>query len=279
MISERTLKLTLEYNGARYHGWQVQPNAVTIQGELEACLARILGKPHRVHGSGRTDAGVHARAQVAHLNTRHGMSVGTLLKAMNATLTRDISVLAIEEMVPDFHARFSRHHKRYVYTIWNDPVRSVFWDAFSWHIPRPLDWSSISEACTLIVGQHDFSAFRAADCSARSPIRTILRCVTIPQDAPRWQIAFEGTGFLKQMVRTLVGTLVDVGIGRRSLDDFRAILHGRDRGQAGKTAVARGLCLEWVHYELSCRGDAVRGEEAGGGMLSRDDKGAVSGAD
>lgn len=251
-LAERTLKLTLEYDGTAYMGWQLQPRVPTIQGELESRLERILGKPHRVHGAGRTNAGVHARGQVAHLHTQHPMTAETLKKALNALLPPDIVVRALEQVPATFHARFQEHRKLYAYQLWLRPERSPFMARYAWHLPKGLDLLAMQQALTLLEGTHDFGAFRAADCGAQHAVRT-LYAARVVQHAPAGlvKIELEGNGFLKHMVRNIVGTVVEVGQGRRSLASFAEVFEGRARTRAGKTAPAEGLWLEWVAYGAS----------------------------
>lgn len=244
----RTLKLTLEYNGTAYQGWQLQPGVATIQGELELRLQRILGSAHRVHGSGRTDAGVHARGQVAHFYTVHPMPLTELKRALNATLPRDIAVSALEEAAPDFHARYTPHLKRYAYQFWTRPERSPFLEPFSWHLLRGLEPELMARAGQVLVGTHDFSAFRAADCGAKTAVRTITALRVQELQPQLYVLQVEGPGFLKHMVRNIVGSLVEVGQGRRPEAWIQELLLGRDRARAARTAPARGLWLEWVQY-------------------------------
>ncbi len=244
----RTLKMVLEYDGSAYHGWQVQPTGPTIQGELETRIRAILGGAHRVQGAGRTDAGVHARAQVAHFETEHPMSPAELQRALNATLPRDIVILALEEVFPGFHARKDALWKRYAYHLLDGPVRSVFWDRYAWHIVRPLDIAAMQHAAEAALGPHDFSAFCAAGCDITNRVRRIERIDIVPGSHRIRRIVVTGDGFLRHMVRILVGTLVDVGRGRTSPEEFRDILAGRDRKSAGRTAPAKGLFLEQVGY-------------------------------
>lgn len=245
----RTLKLTLEYDGTHYQGWQLQASAPTIQGELEARLTRILGRLHRVHGAGRTDAGVHARGQVAHIYTEHRMPVSELHRALNATLPRDIAIVALEDAPLGFHSRFTPHTKRYTYQFWTRPERSPFFDAFVWHQHKGLNFEGMQRASEALVGLHDFSSFRAADCSAKDALRRVSAIRFVERQAHLWAVEVEGPGFLKHMVRNIVGALTEVGLGRRPEEWIGELLEKRDRRLAARTAPARGLCLEWVRYE------------------------------
>ena len=254
----RTLKLVLEYDGSAYHGWQVQPHGSTIQGELETRLRTLLGRFHRVHGAGRTDAGVHAIGQVAHFRTDHPMETGTLQRALNATLPRDIAVLSVEEVAPGFHARKSALSKQYAYHILNRRTRAVFWDRYAWHIMKPLQVRPMEEAARELVGTHDFSAFCATGCDIDDRVRTIHDLVLVRREGGLLRLEVRGNGFLRHMVRILVGTLVEVGLGKRTPDDVRRVLASADRRLAGKTAPARGLCLERVTYESPTTGVPAR---------------------
>jgi tRNA pseudouridine38-40 synthase len=246
----RTIKLTTEYDGTNYVGWQRQPNGVSIQGLLEDALAPLEGAPVAVHGAGRTDAGVHALAQVASatLTTRHDSP--TLFRALNAVLPDDVRVLAVEEAAPDFHARFSAVAKTYEYRIVNAPIVSAFGYRFAWHIPQPLDVAAMREAAARLTGRHDFAAFQGAGSAVASTERTVERV--------EWEdgggidrplvLRITGDGFLRHMVRNIVGTLVEIGVGRWEAGRMPALLEGRDRAQAGPTAPPRGLFLAGVRY-------------------------------
>lgn len=258
LACKRTLKLVLEYDGTDYMGWQLQPRVPTIQGELEARLERILGGPHRVHGSGRTDAGVHARGQVAHFQTEHRMTVDAMKKALNALLPPTLVVKVLEEVPSTFHARFQAHHKQYAYQLWLRPERSPFYARYAWHHPRGLELGAMQRALTELEGTHDFGAFRAADCVAPHAVRTLYAARVVTTTEPGLvRIELEGNGFLKHMVRNIVGTVVEVGQGRRTHDAFVEVFRGRDRTRAGKTAPAHGLCLEWVAYAAEQEGAEV----------------------
>ncbi|MBI4390142.1 MAG: tRNA pseudouridine(38-40) synthase TruA [Nitrospinae bacterium] len=244
----RKLKLVLEYDGSRYHGWQVQPNGVSIQEVLQKTVERITKQETCVIGSGRTDAGVHAEGQVAHFSTESNMTGRQFLKALNSLLPRDIVVSRVEEAAPDFDARRSAAGKKYRYTILNRDYPSAFAYSRSWYIPFSLDVEAMRQAARHLVGRHDFSAFRAGNCEARSPVREILS-LDIRREAGAFIVfEFEGNGFLKYMVRNIVGSLVEVGKGRMAPDRIREILESRDRTKAGPTAQPQGLCLVEVYY-------------------------------
>ncbi len=243
----RRFKLILEYEGTAYHGWQVQPGLPTIQGVLQATLSRIAGVPVEVTGAGRTDAGVHALGQVASFAADLRLDPLTLRKALNATLPGDIVVCRVEEAPPDFDARRSARSKNYRYTLLRRDYRSAWLGRHSLYVPYPLDVEAMAEAARALIGTHDFSAFRAGTCTAATPVRTVL-------DAS-WRAAgdllhFEITAnaFLQHMIRIILGTLLEVGRGKRTPSEVAMILASRERRCAGNTALPHGLCLVEVHY-------------------------------
>ena len=246
----RNLKLILQYDGTNYVGWQRQSSGTSIQGLLEDALAPIAGGHVTVHGAGRTDAGVHALAQVASVALGGALDPMTLARALNAVLPADVRVLSVEEVAPDFHARFSALGKVYEYRIVNAPIVSPFLSRYAWHITQPLDLEAMRCASIGLVGTHDFAAFQGAGSVVSSTDRTIRRLEWADRggyDLPL-VMRIEGDGFLRHMVRNIVGTLVEVGIGRWSASQVKAILVSRDRSQAGPTAPAHGLFLVRVDY-------------------------------
>jgi tRNA pseudouridine38-40 synthase len=245
----RTLKLTISYDGTRFVGWQYQAEGQSIQGVLEEVLARIEGAPVSVQGAGRTDAGVHALAQVASVRLASPLDLATLGRALNAQLPGDIRVTAVEEAAPGFHARFSATSKTYRYQVRNAPIVSPFERAYVWHVPERLDAAAMAGAARTLVGTHDFAAFRSTGSATTSTIRTMTRS-TIDCDTSgliTYEIA--GDGFLRHMVRAVVGTLVDVGRGWREPASVQALLETGHRGQAGPTAPPHGLFLVRVDYD------------------------------
>jgi len=246
----RTLKLTLEYDGTNYVGWQRQDSGMSIQMLLEDAIAPIEGSRVTVHGAGRTDAGVHALAQVASVNLTASIDPVTLARALNAELPRDVRVLSVEEMEPGFHARFSARGKVYEYRIVNAAIVSPFIQRYVWHVPTPLEIGDMRLASTALVGAHDFAAFQGAGSAAVSSARTV-RSITWKEgdgnDVPL-VMRIEGDGFLRHMVRNIVGTLVEIGIGRWPASRAAAILASQDRAQAGPTAPPHGLFLVSVEY-------------------------------
>lgn len=246
--SRRNFKLTLEYDGSSYHGWQRQLGVLSIQEVVESCLEVMLGSPVRVNASGRTDAGVHARGQVINFHTSSRLSPDEIQRGLNSLLPRDIVVLDAAEVDSSFHARFSAQSKTYEYRILNRSVPSALERNYSWYVRKPLDTEKMIACLDHIVGLHDFSAFMAAGSSVKSTERFLYRALLAKADSNRLVFSFEANGFLRHMVRTLVGTLVEVGKGKLTVEDFSAILASRNRQLAGMTAPAHGLCLVSVRY-------------------------------
>ncbi len=250
----RTLQITLAYDGTRFVGWQRQAAGESIQGLLEDALARIEGAPVTVHGAGRTDAGVHALAQVASARVGCALDAATLIRAINAHLPADIRVLAVDDRDDGFHARFSARSKCYRYQFDTAAVASPFDRAYAWHLPGPLDAAAMRDAAAALVGTHDFAAFQSAGGAVTATVRTVtrseLRAVTVGV-AARDLLVYEicGDGFLRHMVRAIAGTLVEVGQGRRSAAGIGALLRGGRRADAGRTAPAHGLFLVAVDYD------------------------------
>ncbi len=242
-------RAVLEYDGTGYHGWQLQPCVATVQGEVERALERILSRPTRVHAAGRTDAGVHASGQVIHFAAEWSHGGVRLQKACNALLPGDITVRAVEDASPEFHARHSAVSKIYVYRILNRVVRSSLERLYVWHVPYRLDVGAMQNAGSAIMGAHDFAAFGLPTDGTPSTVREILESSWL-LDAATDVLTFtvRGTGFLRYMVRSLVGTMVMVGRGKIIPDGFRDILGSRDRNRSGPTAPPTGLTLAHVDY-------------------------------
>ena len=246
----RTLRLLLQYDGTEYVGWQRQAEGTSIQGLLEDALRPIEGGPVTVHGAGRTDAGVHALGQVASVRLTAPIEPETLARALNAVLPGDVRVAHAEAAPEDFHARFSATGKIYDYRIVNAPFVSPFIVRYVWHVIPKLDLHAMAQASAVLVGEHDFSAFRAAGSDVQTSVRTVRRI--------EWQgsggsddpvvMLIEGDGFLRHMVRNIAGTLVQIGLGRWPVPEIEGILASADRARAGATAPARGLVLREVLY-------------------------------
>jgi tRNA pseudouridine38-40 synthase len=260
----RTLKIVLAYDGTDFVGWQRQPSGASIQALLEDALAAIEGGPVNVIGAGRTDAGVHALGQAASCRIANPIPPDTLVRALNAVLPEAVRVLRVEEVAADFHARYSARLKTYRYLVWNGSLTFPFQRRFVWRHAVPLDLGAMIEASRLLEGEHDFAAFQGAGGATKTTTRTLTTIrvgerapaeafgapFLVPPDAPGRVIAFEltGTGFLRHMVRNVVGTLAEVGLGRRPPSWVGEVLASRDRDRAGPTAPASGLFLDSVEY-------------------------------
>jgi len=243
--------MTVSYDGTNFHGWQVQPGLVTIQSELQRAFLALSKTPILVQGSGRTDAGVHAIAQVAAFSTTSTIPCENLLRAMNHLLPGAIRVTSVEEASPDFHARHAAASKLYEYRIFRDEICSPFERPYVHHHPYPLDDRKMIAAAPLFEGKHDFSAFATFDeryDSGYSKVRTIFTS-TLVREGPRLLYRVCGTGFLKHMVRNLVGTLIEVGKGNLGPVGIANLLNGGARAECGPTAPASGLFLVEVTYK------------------------------
>ena len=249
----RNLKLILAYDGAEYRGWQVQPDAATVQGTLASAIGRITGEKVLPQGSGRTDAGVHALAQVVTFVTESSVPTGNFVKALNDILPASVRVLEVTEAPADFHARHSAQAKTYRYRIYRGGICSPFLARYVWHFPYPLNEQAMADAAGLVVGEHEFTSFAAVDPERgredgpASNVRTIF--------ASSWErvgdelvYTVRGSGFLHHMVRNLVGTFILVGKGTLQIDDITRILEARNRSAAGATAPGSGLYLVNVEY-------------------------------
>lgn len=248
-MTKRRIRLNLEYLGTRYAGWQWQDNAVSIQQVVEEALGKITSLKSRVTASGRTDAGVHALNQPAHADVETKMSDSQIVKGMNALLPSDVVVKEVVTVPDDWSARFSAKEKTYRYTILNRERPSVFDQGRVWHIKKALDINTMRKAASSLVGEHDFTSFRSSGCAAKNPVRAIAR-LDIDQDDDTIELTFTANGFLKQMVRNIVGTLVETGRGKIAPDEILKILEERDRAKAGPCAPPQGLCLVDVLYEV-----------------------------
>lgn len=245
----RRLKLTIEYDGTAYAGWQSQAgNQPTIQDQLERAFLQITGESLRIHPAGRTDSGVHALGQVARLDTDSELPAWVLQKALNAHLPQDIAVLNLEEVPQSFNPRTQTLGKLYRYQIFQSKVRRPWLRRDHWHVRHTLDVAAMRRAAQDLLGEHDFASFRATGCEARGSLRRVWRLDIAEFPDGRLQIEVHATAFLKHMVRNIVGTLVDVGLGRRAADSMPEVLAALDRRAAGPTAPAWGLYLVHVFY-------------------------------
>ena len=243
----RTLRLTIEYDGTDFAGWQRQVGQRTVQQCLEEAFAEMLRVPVRVQGAGRTDAGVHADGQVASVEVASRIPALGFLRGLNSNLPRDIAVLDLADVPAGFNARRAARGKIYRYCIWNHPVRSPRRARGIWHVFAPLDVHTMREAAAFFCGEHDFRAFRASDCERKSTVR-LLRRFDVRREGALITCEVEGTAFLKNMVRIMIGTLVAVGHGKMPPGAVRELLTRGDRTQAGMTAPACGLTLATVIY-------------------------------
>ena len=245
----RNFKLLLEYDGSRYRGWQrLADSDMTIQGKLEAVLTRMAGEAVEVIGSGRTDAGAHAKGQVANFHCDTAMSCEEILEYLRQYLPEDIGVISLEEVSPRFHSRFHAVEKTYRYRIWNSDAPNVFARKYTWKMTEPLNIDAMRECAQKFLGEHDFLAFCSNKHFKKSSVRRISS-FEIQQEGPEIWFTVSGDGFLYNMVRIMVGTLVAIGRGSMDVEDIPVILEGRIREKAGETAPAKGLCLMEVRYE------------------------------
>jgi tRNA pseudouridine38-40 synthase len=247
-------KLLIQYDGTDFHGWQVQENDRTIQGELERVIGMLADTDVGVIGSGRTDAGVHAEGQVANVHLSGKFTPERLKHAINGNLWRDIRIMTAEKAPDDFHARFSAKKKTYIYRVVNAPVISPFWRRYAHHEARPLDVGRMNEVARLFLGEHDWTAFASSKSDGESRVRTVLDFTV----ESRWDDVARGTmielritahGFLRYMVRSIAGTMLEVGRGEKDADTIQTAIVTGDRGLAGQTAPAHGLTLLRVDYD------------------------------
>lgn len=245
----RNFKMTMMYDGSRYDGWQRQGNTEnTIQGRLEALLSRLLDEPVEVVGAGRTDAGVHAKGQVFHVKLETELSPEELCREMNSYLPEDMAVIRAEEKELRFHSRLNARGKYYEYRIHNAEAGNPFLRRYYYQVKEPLDVEAMRSAAGLLTGTWDFQSFCSAKRSKKSTVRTVYE-IRVEREGDDLLLLFHGNGFLYHMVRILTGTLIEVGLGKRSPESVREILEARDRAAAGFTAPAQGLCLREVEYD------------------------------
>lgn len=242
-------KLTLEYDGGPYQGWQRLADGPSVQGAVEDAVEKLTGVRSDVIGSGRTDAGVHAYEQIAHVDIEKPFDPWRLSEALNAHLRpHPIAVLKAEEAAPEFHARFDAVQRAYVYQIINRRPPLTLDRGHAWRVPQPLDTDAMHEAAQRLIGQHDFTTFRDSQCQAKSPIKTLDVCDVLRTDDEAVAVWCIARSFLHRQVRSMVGTLVEVGLGKMSADDVADALAAADRARCGPVAPADGLYLAKVDY-------------------------------
>jgi tRNA pseudouridine38-40 synthase len=251
----RNIKITLSFDGTDFSGWQRQKNAITIQGVTESALFRITNAPVTLHGAGRTDAGVHALAMVASFTTESHIALPKLQNGLNALLPSSIRIIKMEDVPANFHARFSALSKTYLYNIDTSPIQSPFSRLFSAHIPQNLSIHRMQQCLQVISGTHDFESFEASGSrdksiiTGRGSIRTLHAASVSKTGTDTYQFEFAGDGFLRHMVRNIMGTILNVGKGQTSVDIFKEILVAKNRSCAGATAPAHGLFLKKIYYK------------------------------
>ena len=246
----RNIKLTLQYDGSQYAGWQIQAHDVTVQGTLLAAIRKLVNTDDvKLVGASRTDAGVHAIGQVGNfrLPEQNATPLSTFFRGLNSLTPHDIVISSVEDVSPQFHARFDARGKTYCYQIENAQTPSIYHQRFSWHIRQPLNIPAMRDAARILVGCHDFASFQAASCSAETSIRTIFG-LHVQQRRSLVRIYIRANAYLHHMVRNIAGTLIEIGMGKRQAEEMERILQAKDRMTAGITAPAHGLFLVKVHY-------------------------------
>lgn len=243
-------KITLEYNGLAFSGWQRQaPEAgPTVQGVLEEALSRLFDQSLTLHGSGRTDAGVHARGQVASFKTDNRRPLEAVIKGGNCLLPPAVAILDAREVDDDFHARFSARGKSYEYDFLISPTRRPLMENRAWWVGPGLDWKAVAEALPSFLGRHDFAAFQSVGSEVENSVREINQAVLSRLQPDIIRLTFSGSGFLRHQVRTMAGTMAEIGRGRLKAASLPDIIAARDRAKAGPTAPPQGLCLAEVYY-------------------------------
>ncbi|MFX0561224.1 tRNA pseudouridine(38-40) synthase TruA [Tepidibacillus infernus] len=245
---KRKFKITIEYDGSRYKGWQRLANTEnTLQQKIETLLSRITGETIEIHGSGRTDAGVHAYGQVAHFETHADLNLDKFLFTCNEMLPQDIVFKDIEEVPMDFHARFSAKGKKYVYRVWNSPIPSAIERKYTFHVADSLNIEAIKKAASFLIGEHDFQSFTAMKSKKKLTVRRIYS-IEITKKEELIEFYYHGEGFLYKMVRIMTGTLIEVGLGKRQPEEVLEILEQKKRIYAGETVPSQGLFLLHVEY-------------------------------
>ena len=249
MSEVKNIRLILQYEGTNFHGWQRQKDHVTVQELIEEKLQIMTGKPVTVHASGRTDSGVHALHQVCNFLTETGIPPESIRNGLNSLLPNDIFINKSEYVAPDFHSRYSAKSKSYEYRILNTKDIDIFLRRYVWHIKDDLDFPEMRKCLYCVVGRHDFTAFRSTGTSNINPVREIYRAELSDRKTDGTaRFIFEAEGFLKHMVRNIVGTIVDAGRGKVTSSEFKEILESGDRKRAGYKAPSQGLFLTMVKY-------------------------------
>lgn len=244
----KNIKMTIEYDGKRYLGWQrLGDSDKTIQGKIETILSQIIGTKTEIIGSGRTDAGTHAKGQVANFKTESEMDLKTMQETLIRNLPQDIIVKKLEEVPERFHSRYNATGKQYSYYVWNQVIPSAFERNFSFHYPEHLDMDKMQEACRKLTGEHDFIGFSALKKTKKSTIRTI-HSITLDKEDGLLHFTFSGNGFLHKMVRVIMGTILEVGAGKLDLDSIDTVLESGIRSDSGVTVPSQGLFLDKVSY-------------------------------
>lgn len=245
-----TIRLIIEFDGTNYIGWQWQTKGLSLQKLVEEAIEKVVGQPVRLHSSGRTDAGVHAREMVAHFRIENLQSMKAYREGVNSFLPKDVAIVSAEEVTADFHARFSAVGKWYRYSLWQGEVRSPLLSGRYWHVRDDLDIDVMKKAATQLIGRHDFSAFRSSGCDAVTTERDIVG-VEIVEQQNTIHIDIAGSGFLRNMVRIIVGTVVEIGLSKRPIASIGELLAQGDRSVSGITAPSAGLCLMKVWYDMN----------------------------
>ena len=243
----RNIKLTIEYDGKKFNGWQKQPEKLNIQGEIENAIKEITGETVELYASGRTDAGVHSLGQIANFKTESNIKISKIPIALNSKLKKSIVIKSAEEVPESFHARYNAKGKKYRYIINNSLTGSAIYRDLEYHMPIKLDIEKMKQAVKYFEGEHDFKAFKSSGTSSKSSVRNIYKAEIIEKDE-RISIELTGSGFLYNMVRIISGTIVDVGLGKISPEEIPNIIESKDRTKAGKTLPAHGLYLVEVYY-------------------------------
>jgi tRNA pseudouridine38-40 synthase len=248
-VLERNIRLLIAYDGKQYQGWQRQKDSPTLQGTIEDVLSRITNRPVSLLGAGRTDSGVHAWGQVANFKTTSLLPTKTMETALGGLLPGDILIRKVQEVDPTFHARFSCQAKIYDYLICNQPRNIPFLRHYVWFLREPVDPDLIKDGLSLLIGEHDFSSFQTQGSEVSNAVRTLYQAILLPGPWGGFKLRFKADGFLRHMVRNMVGTLIRMGLKRISQKEFEEILESKDRSRAGEMAPAQGLFLRKVLYK------------------------------